>query len=156
MATVTRELEMAIVGDIYTSHAAMENLRELCDGCGSRFAGAPGERRAAEHLAERFRAYGLLNVALEPYPYTGWTRGEARVEVLTKGALPLTCISLPYSPAADVEAELISVESGTEETFSELGAEVAGKIVLAKSRAPDGYPRWIHRKEKFNRSVLAS
>ena len=75
--------------------------------------------------------------------------------VASSDALPIDCISLPYSPPGDVEAELVYVEEGTPEAFEERADEIAGRIVMAHSRSQPGYGRWIHRKEKFDRSVKA-
>jgi hypothetical protein len=65
-----------IVGDIYTSSEAMDNLTVLCDEFGSRFGGTPGERQAAEFMQAKLQEYGL-DARLEPVEYVGWTRGPA-------------------------------------------------------------------------------
>ena len=71
-----------MVGDIYTSQEVMDNLTVLCDEYGARFAGTPEEREAANFIAACFKRYGLQNVKLEAYPYAGWTRGTATLEVI--------------------------------------------------------------------------
>ena len=75
-------IDRQMVGDIYTSNEVMDNLTVLCDDFGSRFPGTPEERKAAEFIAESFDRYGLKNSHLEPYPYAGWRRGEATLEIL--------------------------------------------------------------------------
>ncbi len=75
-------LDQKIVGDIYTSPEAMDNLSKLCDEFGSRFGGTEGERLAAEFIRDKFEEYGLKNVHMEPIEYLGWTRGEASLEIV--------------------------------------------------------------------------
>ncbi len=149
------DVDRLLVGDIMTSRTAMDVLEVLCDDCGSRFAGTPGERRAVEYVADYWRAVGLENARLEEYAYTGWTRGPAALEILAPAARSLDCISLPYCPAGQVEAELLDLGCGTPEAFARSQALIPGRIVMVSSASPPGYGRWIHRKEKYERAVLA-
>ncbi len=147
--------DQLITGDGYTSSEAMDNLTILCDEFGSRFGGTEGEKRAAEFMVEKLRAYGLSNVHLEEIPYTGWVRGEVTLEILSPIQMKMDCITLPHSPAADIEATLIDVGEGAPADFEKHAAELAGKIVMANSVTfPQGMKRWVHRGEKFNRSIL--
>ena len=56
------KLDRQIIGEVYTSTEAMDNLVVLCDEFGSRFGGTEGERQAAEFFKARMEAYGLSNV----------------------------------------------------------------------------------------------
>src|SRR5437868_2793881 len=111
------DVERRMLGDIYTSSAAMDNLTVLCDDFGSRFAGTEGERRAVDFFLRRFEEYGVANVHAEDYPYMGWTRGEARLEAVHPLRRAIPCISLPYCPPGTVEAELVSVDDGAPADF---------------------------------------
>ena len=51
------ETDRRMVGDIYTSREVMDNLTVLCDDFGSRFAGTPEERQAADFIADTFTRY---------------------------------------------------------------------------------------------------
>lgn len=148
------QLDRQMVGDIYTSQEVMENLTVLCDEYGARFAGTPEEREAANFIATCFKRYGLQNVKLEAYPYAGWTRGTATLEVIEPIRRTLHCISLPYCPAADITTELVSAGCGSPDEYSALG-KATDKLVMAKSASPPDLGRWVHRKEKFERAVLA-
>ena len=154
MAHQNLQIDRQMVGDIYTSREVMDNLTVLCDDFGSRFAGTPEEREAAEFIAETFTRYGLKNVQFEPYPYAGWSRGEARLEIVEPIRKSLHCISLPYCPAADVTATLISVGCGSPAEYEALGEKMAGNMVMAESASPPDLGRWVHRKEKYERAVL--
>ena len=144
-----------MVGDIYTSQEVMDNLTVLCDEYGARFAGTPEEREAANFIAACFKRYGLQNVKLEEYPYAGWTRGTATLEVIEPIRRTLHCISLPYCPAGDMTTELVSAGYGSPPEYSALGDTATDKLVMAKSSSPPDLGRWVHRKEKFERAVLA-
>ena len=143
-----------MVGDIYTSQEVMENLTVLCDEYGARFAGTPEEHEAANFIAACFKRYGLQDVKLEAYPYAGWTRGAATLEVIEPIRRTLHCISLPYCPAGDITTELASAGHGSPAEYEALG-DTTGKLVMAQSSSPPDLGRWVHRKEKFERAVLA-
>ena len=126
----------------------------LCDDYGSRFAGTPEEYAAANFIAECFKRYGLRNVKLEEYPYAGWTRGAATLEMIEPMQRALHCISLPYCPAGDITGELVSVGHGSPAEYSAIDETAPGKLVMAQSSSPPELGRWVHRKEKFERAVL--
>lgn len=150
-------LEQKILGDIYTSTETMDNLVVLCDQFGSRFGGTEGEAQAARFLKAKLESYGLKNVHLEPIPYMGWERGPDPVlEILSPIQRRIPCITLPHSPATVLEAVLVDMEDGAPEDFVARSAEIPGKIVLTTSvTAPKGSKRWVHRIEKYGRSVIA-
>ena len=148
------QIDQQMVGDIYTSQEVMENLTVLCDEYGARFAGTPEEHQAANFIAACFKRYGLQDVKLEAYPYAGWTRGAATLEVIEPIRRTLHCISLPYCPAGDITTELASAGHGSPAEYEALG-DTTGKLVMAQSSSPPDLGRWVHRKEKFERAVLA-
>ena len=149
------QLDQQMVGDIYTSQESMENLTVLCDEYGARFAGTPEEHDAANFIAACFKRYGLQNVELEAYPYAGWTRGTATLEVIEPIHRTLPCISLPYCPAGDITTELVSAGYGSPGEYESFGNTAVNKLVMAQSASPPDLGRWVHRKEKFERAVLA-
>jgi Zn-dependent M28 family amino/carboxypeptidase len=145
-----------IVGDVYTASEVMDNLTILCDDFGSRFGGTEGERQAAEFMQAKLESYGLSNVHLEPVEYVGWRRGEATLEIISPIQKTIPCISLPHSPPTDMEAVLIDMGDGAPDDFDTRAEEIADKMVLTNSVVgPEGVKRWIHRSEKYGRSILA-
>ncbi len=133
-------IDRQMVGDIYTSPEAMDNLTILCDDFGSRFGGTEGERQAAEFMKAKLEAYGLQNVHLEPVEYLGWRRGEVTLEILSPLQMTLPCITLPHAPAADLEASIVDVGDGSEADFERLGDALKGKIAMVTSRTqPPGH-----------------
>ncbi len=148
--------DQQIIGDIYTSTAVMDNLAILCDDFGSRFGGTEGERQAAEFMKAKLEEYGLSNVHLEPFEYVGWIRGEAKLEIISPIHKVIPCITLPHSPPVSLEGILIDLDDGAPADFDDRADQISGKIVLTNSVAkPEGAERWIHRGEKFGRSILA-
>ena len=149
-------LDQKIVGDIYTSPEPMNNLSRLCDDFGSRFGGTEGERPAAEFIQSKFEEYGLKNVHTEPIEYLGWKRGEASLEIISPIEKSIPCISLPHSPPVNLEAIVIDMEDGAPADFDERANDIKGKIVMATSVfSPKDTKRWVHRNEKYGRSILA-
>jgi len=150
------EIDQKMVGDTYTSPEIWENLRILTDEYGSRFGGTAGESQAADFLRKKMIAYGLKNVTAEPIEYFGWRRGKATLEILSPIQKTISCISLPHSPAATVEAALIDLGDAAPAWFDQRAEEIQGKIVMVNSVvSPPGTRRWIHRNEKLGRGILA-
>jgi Zn-dependent M28 family amino/carboxypeptidase len=134
----------------------MDNLTVLCDDFGSRFGGTEGERMAADFMKAKMDEYGLKRTWLEPVDYIGWRRGEASFEIVKPVSKPVSCITLPHSPPTDLEGQVVDMGAGSPEAFDRRAGEIAGKIVLTNSEVnPDGVKRWIHRNEKYSRSLLA-
>ena len=149
-------IDQQIIGDVYTNTEVMDNLTILCDDFGSRFGGTPGEKQAAEFMKAKLEAYGLQNVHLEEVPYEGWRRGAVSLEILEPIQHTIPCISLPHSPPATLEAEMVDLDEGAPDDFDKRAEEISGKIVLATSEVnPKESKRWIHRNEKYGRSILA-
>lgn len=153
-----RDVEKDVVGEVMTSRAAYEVLLDLCDTYGHRFAGSPECRRAGAYIAKRWRELGLRHVRREPFEFTAWRRGPARLEVLEPVRRTLECIGLPNTPATPkggIVAEFASVGDGTPDEFARAGKSLRGKMVMASSQSPPHQKRWIHRMEKFGRSIGA-
>ena len=150
------QIDRNIVGDIYTSNELMENLGKLCDEFGSRFAGSAEEKQAADFMKEKLEAYGLKNVSLEAVQYDGWQRGDVQLRIVSPIQKTIPCITLPHSPAVDLEGQVIDIGDGSPDDFDKYAADIAGKIVLTNSVVyPSGSKRWVHRNEKFGRALLA-
>jgi Iap family predicted aminopeptidase len=149
------QIDQKIVGDIYTSPESLENLSVLCDDFGSRFGGTQGERLAAEFIRDKLKTYGLKNVHLEPIEYLGWTRGEARLEIIDPIQKIIPCITLPHSPPTKLEGTIIDMGDGAPEDFDVRAEEIKSKVVMTTSViTPKKVKRWVHRNEKLHRSLL--
>ncbi len=147
-----RELDRDIVGEIWTSTEALDNLRSLCS-FGSRFGGTPGEERAVEHMVQKFTDYGLDSAHAEEFTHLGWRRGTASLRVLAPREGDLDCISLPHVGSGTARGGLLYVGFGTPHEFDAAAGEMEGRVVMINSKSPSYFPRPIHRKEKINRAV---
>jgi len=154
-ASILRDADRDIVASAFLSDNAYQVVRTLVEEYGSRFGGTEGERGAAEYLTSQFREYGLENARLEDFSYTGWVRGDVRLISTAPSEQEFSCIALPHSPSADVEAELVYLGYATPAMFEAYRNQIPGKIVLADAKSPAYLRRGIHRSEKYRRAVAA-
>ena len=143
------EMEREILATIWTSNEAYDTLRELCDDIGHRFGGSDSEQAGAEFLKAKMEEYGLEYVRIEEFPMATWERGDASLTLLEPVERELSCISLPYCPAADLTAELLDVGDGEEDDFERLGDAVRGKVVISAAETNRPGERGSHRTDKY-------
>jgi hypothetical protein len=154
---VDNRLLLESLGELWTSSRILDDVTELCDEYGNRFAGTESEARAREFIVGKFREYGLENVTVEPCTYTGWKRGSCGLDLLAPRRRSLTAISMVHAaptPPEGLEGEVISVGQGTPEEFAQLGDRVRGKIAMATLGSPTGIPP-LHRVGKYGRAKAA-
>ena len=133
---------------------APENLREYMRAIAGEphHAGAPGSRKVAEYIVEKFKSWGLNatieeSEALMPFPVervvelVAPDRFTAALEEPALAADPDSCDAgqlstfNAYSADGDVTADLVYVNYGIPEDYeqlSKLGIDVRGKIVIAR------------------------
>ncbi|UPV75332.1 M28 family metallopeptidase [Halorussus limi] len=119
---------------------------------GDRMGGSPGERRAADLVAEGFERAGARAVEVESFEMNRWSRGDAELAVTDPVERSFETIALPYSPAGEVRGELVDAGYGTPDELD--AVDVEGKIVVASTTTPEG-SRFIHRMEKFGHAAAA-
>jgi Zn-dependent M28 family amino/carboxypeptidase len=115
--------------------------------------GHPGERRAAELLADAFAEAGVRDVRTDPFPMRRWDRGSADLAVVDPAERSFPALALPYSPPGDVEAPIVDVGYGTPEEISD--ADVSGAVVVASTTTPPDHGRFVHRMETFGHAATA-
>lgn len=118
-----------------------------------RMGGHPGERRAAEYVAESFEDGGVSNIEIEAFEMHRWDRGGAELAVTDPVERSFETLALPYSAAGEVAGELVDVGYGTPEEIEE--RDVAGKIAVASTTTPSEKGRFVHRMEKFGHAIAA-
>ena len=150
-----KAFDKLLAGEIFTSTDIQTNLEILCDDLGSRFAGTPAEAEAAQFLQATLERYGLKDVHNEAFEYNGWTRGTAKLTLTSPWHRELPCLSMPMSPSGRCSGRIIDLGMGSPETFDTLQAELKGNIALVNIANPISAGRWVHRTEKYNRSILA-
>ncbi|MEM4780323.1 MAG: M28 family peptidase, partial [Halalkalicoccus sp.] len=118
-----------------------------------RMGGHPGERRAAEYVAESFEAGGVSGVEIEEFGMNRWDRGTTEFALTEPVERSFEALALPYSAAGEVSGELVDVGYGTPQEIEE--RDVAGRIVVASTTTPSEKGRFVHRMEKFGHAVAA-
>ncbi len=90
----------AILEEIDKNSELMANLEYLCDMIGPRLTGSDNLTRASAWTQEKFRSYGLENVALEPWtiPHS-WSRGTAFGRVVEPASQRLYLESAGWAPS---------------------------------------------------------
>jgi hypothetical protein len=107
----------------------------LCTSIGTRLAGSPQERAAADYVESRFRAYGLANVRQERFGFPNWW--ERRVFLCAGQGKPfrgrrVVCTPWVYSPSTPrcgVSGELVYLEGALPLNFAT--QKLRGRIGLA-------------------------
>ena len=115
-----------------------------------RFAGHPGERRAAGRVREALETAGL-DARIEPFGMRRWTRGGTQLSVDTDPARSFEAVALPYSPPADVTGRLIDAGYGTPGDC----AGVEGGVAVVSTATPPDADRHVHRMEKCGHAADA-
>jgi hypothetical protein len=113
-------------------NVAYELVEELTTRFGPRLAGSASEQASAAWGAAKFREMGFDDVSIEEFPLALWTRGEARVEILSPFPQPLQVVALGGSMATPPEG--IEGEAAIFETYQQLldqpEGSLAGKIAV--------------------------
>ena len=149
------DLDKRILGEAYRSTETMNIVTTLCDEYDSRWPGSGNDKLACDYMAEKLRGYGLDGVHLEKFRIPGWIRGSSSLSVLEPKKRRIDCIALPMSAEGVVEAELVYLGSGPVDTYEERREEIEGKIVMVNSGNPEGMKRYLHRSEKYQRSIIS-
>jgi Zn-dependent M28 family amino/carboxypeptidase len=141
----------AALGRAWSDDTAWELLSDLTT-IENRMGGSDGERRAADRVADAFRAVGVDDVHRQSFETNRWTRGSATLDLVAPDDRSFEAIALPYCPAGEVEADLVDVGHGTPSEVDEV--DVGGKVAVASTTTPEG-SRFVHRMEKFGHAIEA-
>jgi hypothetical protein len=149
------EVDKKIVAETYTSSEPLDNLKVLCDVFGSRWPGTQGDLESVKWMVEKLKSYGIENAYYESYIIPGWNRGSVNLDVTSPIKRSFDCISLPHSIGEVVEGKLVFLGDGAIGEYERRKKECDGNIVMVTSANPIGMKRFLHRTEKYMRSILA-
>jgi hypothetical protein len=134
-----------LAGEVLVNGRAMEYVRNLSDKFGGRLSGSAAYARSAEWAAEQFRAAGIKDVRLEPFPLEStWARGLAHARMTAPLERPLHLESLgwsPSTPAGGVRGEIYMLPDLSRDFIRRESGKIKGRVVLLDLAAllKDGY-----------------
>ena len=111
----------------------MATAEHLADQIGPRLTGSPAAHRAEAWTQERFRAWGLRNVHLEPFPFgRGWWIEHASARMVGPRPVDLVGIPIAWTPPTDgpLTAPVILAPIKSADDFAKWRGKLSGKIVL--------------------------
>jgi carboxypeptidase Q len=145
------DVSAAVIVALLVVPAALELARSSVSGgqslayvralteAGPRLTGSAAYQRATQWSADQFRAMGISQVALEPFPIErGWERVSARARIVAPAERSIHVASLGWSPSTpegEFEAEVVALAGFSPDVLPARGA-LQGRIVLL----PDGDP----------------
>jgi hypothetical protein len=113
----------------------LDDINEI----GNRYAGTPGEATARDYILERFRALGLDDVRLEPFPYLSYEPLSASCALAGADRIEFDCHPLQYTSSGEASGEPVYLGDATETDFERLdarGIDLTGKIAVVHSVFP--------------------
>jgi hypothetical protein len=132
--------------------------RELLDGIGSRLTGSDQLRKAQSWAAERLRAFGLVNVSLEPWDSLfgrGWERVSYSGRFLEPYVQPLRAEPLAWSGSTrgTVSCPVVLVEVEDSSQLAQFTGKLRGTCVMWQEWQPIE-PEWEHRPRRWDADSL--
>jgi hypothetical protein len=95
MAGGLTDVERRIIGEIYSSYEAIDNLTVLCDEYGGRLAGSPENNGAAEFILSKYEEYGFDDPHLETFTFPGDDVISSKLEIVEPVKKTVSCLTLP-------------------------------------------------------------
>ena len=112
-----------------------ENLRRLTDEIGGRLSGTPQMRQAVAWAVDAFAQAGVDDVRVEKFTMpAGWRDTGTQLEIIAPAKFQARAVSLGWSPAANLEAEVVDVGEGDEAGFARAGERTRGALLLVHSK----------------------
>jgi carboxypeptidase Q len=127
-------LDKKIIDEVAARSEVMLNLKHLSDVIGPRVTGSKNLEVANNWAADRMKAYGLVNVRLEPWEIpVGWERGPATMTMIepNKGRT-LMIASRAWAPGTKgkVTGEVMLVEVKTKADIEKYKGKLKNKVVM--------------------------
>lgn len=134
----TKPALIRIAGEGFADSHAFEYVTELSDEIGARVTATPAQRKAEEWGVAKMKDMGLENVHTEKYQiWRGWTRGTTEAEMISPVRHRLTADAMGWTgstPAAGVEAEVVTVNMNDLSNEIKNVSRLSGKIGLAVAK----------------------
>lgn len=127
------ELDQKIIAEAKEHSQVMANLQHLSDVIGPRLTGSANLERANRWAEEKMKAYGLVNVRLEPWEIpVGWERGTVNMKLLEPNTRPLLAAAAGWSPGTKgkVTGPVVVLNARTKEELEKYKGKLKNAIVL--------------------------
>jgi Zn-dependent M28 family amino/carboxypeptidase len=111
----------------------VDTLEYLSDEIGGRMTNSPAMRKAEAWTQERYKAWGLTNVRLEPFEFgRGWWIEASSVRMVSPRPVMLRAIPIAWTPPTPgpIIAPVIVAPLRTPRDFVQWRGKLKGKIVL--------------------------
>jgi hypothetical protein len=138
----------------------MELCSWLSDVYTPRVTGSPTAMKAAEWAVAKMKAWGLSNVAIEPWANRngfdrGWTNDKFYMQVTAPERFPVPGTPTAWTPGTNglASGEAVLVTATTEEDLAQYKGKLKGKWVLVVP-APDVAAFWDARAKRYKTDDL--
>ncbi len=138
----------------------MELCSWLSDVYTPRVTGSPTALKAAEWVVGKMKAWGLANVAIEPWGNRngfdrGWTNDKFYMQVTAPERFPVPGTPTAWTPGTNglVSGEAVLVTATAEEDLAQYKGKLKGKWVLVVA-APDVAAFWDARARRYKADDL--
>src|SRR5262249_36675115 len=92
----------------FDAQRAFAHNQVLAVTIGQRVTGSDGAARAGDYLAQQFQSYGY-HVERQAFPFEAWEDHGTQVVLAGDASRTLEAQPIQYSPAGDVDAEVVAV-----------------------------------------------
>jgi hypothetical protein len=164
-----KAVTQAILDDIDKNSELMTNIEYLCDMIGPRLTGSPGLTNASHWTRDKFKRYGFANVHLEPWAiHRGWTRGEAKGQIIEPSKQRLILESAGWAPSTKgpLQGPVVHVKAESTDELSPYKGKLKGAWVLLQPVSlqpspkqpgpPSPYAAMARRMRNFPRTMRFS
>ncbi len=143
------ELFARIDTEIKANAKGYETLKEATETIGHRLTGSENGAKAEEYTFNKFKEYGIEDVAYQTFEVEAWSRGTVSLEI---DGEPIKVVTLGHSPVkSEISGEIVDMGNGLDADYQAKPDAVKGKIALVYINILEGSPEGLtnlHRSEK--------
>jgi carboxypeptidase Q len=127
------DMDQKILAEVQDHNEIMANLEYLSDMIGGRLTGSDNLTKASHWTQQRFAAYRLENVHLEPWQIAhAWHRATATGRIVAPAEHPLTLAAYGWTPATPgtVRGRVVYVKASSMDELRAYSGKLKGAIVI--------------------------
>jgi len=123
--------------EAFQNSKVMENAFYLTDVYGSRIAGSPQYRDAAQWVVKKLKEYGIEDARMEKWGTFGrsWSYSHVAVNMLEPVKTSMIAVPLAWSSSTNgpVAGEVVMIKAETPEDVAKFKGQVKGKWIIAQA-----------------------